>query len=121
MRTHKQILSGLLVLCMILAMCPVIPFTAKAAETTPVKLTNIGKDGSLDGMNAKAIDITYLSDLHDQASSLTLNDRVVDIGNNTKIVLDGEYSGNLLPLSMVPVMRLRTMHRQMQTAIAPLL
>ena len=97
MRIHKQILSGLLVLCMILAMCPVIPFTAGAAAPTPIQLPTIGKSDSLAGMNPEGTNVTYLSTLHNTSNSLTINDRVVSIGNNTNIVLNGEYSSNLMP------------------------
>ena len=69
----------------------VVPDTGKgpqAAGTTPA------------GKPADATDITYLSDLHTASNSLTLNDRVLDIGNNTKITLDKNYNSDLFAFTL---------------------
>ena len=92
MKTTRKILSILLVLAMVCALF-VTGISAEGEGTVEaVKLAGLGKTGVIKGMKLAAEDITYLSDLHDQTNSLTLNDYVVDQGNNTKIVLNKAYS-----------------------------
>ena len=87
-------------LSLVLAAVMVFSLMIVGVSADPVVIPNTGKDPQLAGTYpvgrpADATDITYLSDLHDQANSLTLNDYVVDIGNNTKIVLDKNYNNGL--------------------------
>ncbi|MBE6976545.1 MAG: hypothetical protein E7439_05040, partial [Ruminococcaceae bacterium] len=63
------------------------------AAYAPV-LPNLGKAGVLNGMTGDVLDVTYLSDLHNPSNPLAEEGRVVG-QNNSKIVLNGEYSSDL--------------------------
>ena len=92
--TIRKILSLTLALVMICSLVVV------GVYADPIIVPDTGKDPQIAGTTpagrpADAIDVTYLSDLHNADDALALNDRVVDQLNN-KITLDKNYNDDLL-------------------------
>ncbi|MBE6976460.1 MAG: hypothetical protein E7439_04605, partial [Ruminococcaceae bacterium] len=92
MKLTKRILSVMLVLSMVLAMCPAIIFAEETESTTveAVKLTNLGyaaQETGLKGMSGTD-NVHYLSDLYNNPNYMV--DQL-----NSKVVLDQNYNGDL--------------------------
>ena len=91
--TTRKLISLVLAAVMVCSMVVV------GVYADPIVVPDTGKDPQIAGTTpagrpADAIDVTYLSDLHDTEDAKKLNDRVVDQLNN-KIVLDKNYNSDL--------------------------